>query len=75
MDSIMTILPWALIIIGALITFLAKPVLIRKNGSTQDDGTRSTLDKQIYVVKIIGMWLVILGAVMIFIAGGMYGRQ
>ncbi len=75
MDSIMTIFPWALIIIGALITFLAKPVLIRKNGSAQDDDTRSTLNKQIYVVKIIGMWLVILGAVMIFIAGGMYGRQ
>lgn len=74
MDSIMNILPWALIIIGAAVTFLVKPLLLR-GSEDADEETQLRQNKLIYISKIIGMWLVIIGAVMIFIAGGMYGRH
>lgn len=74
MDSIMNILPWALIILGAAVTFLVKPLLLRGSKPTDEQAQRRQ-NKLIYITKIIGMWLVIIGAVMIFIAGGMYGRQ
>lgn len=56
---------WVLIILGALINFLAKPLLQRKGGAES-----SVSQKVLYTVKIMGMWLVIAGAAMIFIAGG-----
>lgn len=74
MDSIMNILPWALVILGAAVTFLVKPLLLRGSKPTDEQAQRRQ-NKLIYITKIIGMWLVIIGAVMIFIAGGMYGRQ
>ena len=51
-----------MIIIGAFINFLAKPVL-EKATSTVDE-------KTLYWIKIVGLCLVIFGAAMIFIAGG-----
>lgn len=60
----MTGIAWAFIIIGALINFLAKPVL-EKYKKRQE-----SMENTVYVVKIIGMLLVIAGAAMIFVAGG-----
>lgn len=71
MDFLTEILPWILIILGAVITFAAKPFLLRKAETAEDEDAQ---EKKIYVTKIIGMWLVIIGAVIIFIAGGSYGR-
>ncbi len=59
----MTSLGWILVVIGAIINFLTKPLserLLKKELS----------EKALYLVKTAGMCLVILGAVMIFIAGG-----
>ena len=61
------IIAWALIIIGAVLTFLTKPVLTKK---VQDE---EVLQKYTYIFKIIGMWLVIIGAVAIFVLGGNFG--
>ena len=61
------IIAWALIVIGAIITFAAKPVLAKKYEDEE------VLQKNIYIFKIIGMWLVIVGAVAIFILGGNLG--
>jgi len=61
------ILAWACVIIGALITFLAKPVLAKKYEDEE------VLQKNLYIFKIIGMWLVIIGAIAIFIIGGNLG--
>ncbi len=71
MEFLMDSLPWILIILGAVITFAAKPFLLRKAETVEDEEMQ---EKKIYVTKIIGMWLVIIGAVIIFIAGGSYGR-
>ncbi len=60
----MTVSGWVLIIVGALVNFLAGPVL------TKAAAGREVSQKALYVVKILGMWLVIIGAAMIFIAGG-----
>ena len=61
----MTVLGWLLIIVGALINFLAKPVLQKVQKGAEDPE-----QKVLYGVKIVGLCLVIAGAVMIFIAGG-----
>ncbi len=74
MNSLSNVFAWLLIIVGALITFLVKPIITKK----QENLDELALEKQnkiIYITKIIGMWLVIIGAAMIFIAGGMYGRH
>lgn len=60
----MTVLGWILLVIGALITFLAKPVLQKKAGEQELN------EKALYIAKLLGMWVVIAGAIMIFIAGG-----
>ena len=75
MNNMTNLLSWVLIIIGAIITFLVKPLLMRGVEENTDESVKKQLDKKIYISKIIGMWLVIIGAAMIFIAGGMYGRQ
>ncbi len=60
----MTAIGWILLVIGALITFLAKPILQKKAENEEIN------QKALYLAKIIGMWVVIIGAIMIFIAGG-----
>ncbi|MBE7010029.1 MAG: hypothetical protein E7418_00895 [Ruminococcaceae bacterium] len=55
---------WTALIIGALITFLAKPILQKK----AEEGKVN--EQTLYLVKIVGMWVVVAGAIMIFIAGG-----
>lgn len=59
----MTSLGWILVVIGAAVNFLAKPLFERL-------GKGELPEKALYVTKTIGMCLVILGAVMIFLAGG-----
>ena len=61
------VIAWAFIIIGALLTFLVKPVLSKKVSDEE------LLEKYIYILKTIGMWLVIIGAIAIFILGGSFG--
>lgn len=61
------VIAWACIIVGALLTFLVKPVLSKKISDEE------VLEKKIYIFKTIGMWLVIIGAVAIFILGGSFG--
>ncbi len=74
MDNMTNLAAWVLIFVGAIITFAIKPLLSRKTDEA-DETEKQALDKKIYILKIIGMWLVILGAAVIFISGGMYGRQ
>lgn len=61
----MNLVGWILIVLGAFINFLAKPVLLKLK-KTEDDPEQ----KLLYTVKIIGLCLVIAGAILIFIAGG-----
>lgn len=75
MDNMTNLLSWALILIGAAVTFLVKPFLVRSAGENPDEDAQKALDKKIYISKIIGMWLIIIGAAIIFIAGGLYGRH
>ena len=56
---------FVLLVIGALVTFLAKPVL-QKTASNGELNMNA-----LYIAKVIGMWIVIIGAGLIFIAGGM----
>ena len=74
MNSFSNVFAWLLIIVGALITFLVKPILT-KNKEELNEANQEKQNKIIYITKIIGMWLVIIGAAMIFIAGGMYGTE
>lgn len=74
MDNMTNLVSWILIIVGAIVTFLVKPLLSRKV-SEADEAAKQALDKKIYISKTIGMWLVIIGAAVIFISGGLYGRQ
>lgn len=60
----MSAIGWVLIVIGALINFLAKPVLQKKQGEQE------ICEKTLYTVKIVGLLLVIAGAALIFVAGG-----
>lgn len=61
------ILSWILIIVGAVVTFLSKPLLTKKFDNEE------SLTKYTYIFKTIGMWLVIIGAVSIFLIGGNFG--
>ena len=73
MNVLMDFLPWILIVLGAIVTFGAKPFFAKK-AEAQDESTADSQQKTMITIKIIGMWLVIIGAVMIFISGGIYGR-
>ena len=55
---------WVLIVIGAFVNFLVKPVLAKTKGQQE------LSEKKLYTVKIVGMLLVIAGAALIFVAGG-----
>lgn len=61
------VIAWLFIIIGALMTFLVKPILSKKVFDEE------LLERYIYIIKTIGMWLVIIGALAIFILGGNFG--
>ncbi len=61
----MTVFGWILIAIGALVNFLAKPVMNKIPSVSKDPD-----QKLLYVVKILGSCVVIAGAIMIFFAGG-----
>ncbi len=61
------IIPWILIVIGALLNFLL-PVIIKKQATNADD----VMDK-IYLTKSVGLVLVIIGCIMIFWLGGKFG--
>lgn len=60
----MTTIGWILVIIGALVNFLAKPVLNKISNNNDPE------QKLLYIVKILGLCVVIVGAVMIFMVGG-----
>lgn len=60
----MIALGWILIVIGAVLNFAAKPVLTKRAG----DGDIN--EKALYGFKTAGMLIVIIGAAMIYIAGG-----
>ncbi len=60
----MTALGWILIVIGAVLNFAAKPVLTKR----AVDGAIN--EKALYWIKTLGMLIVIVGALMIYIAGG-----
>ena len=59
----MTVSGWILLVAGALVNFLAKPILAKTKSAEVNE-------KTLLIIKTIGLWLVIVGAVMIFIAGG-----
>jgi len=61
------VIAWFFIVIGALMTFLVKPVLSKK---VEDE---ELVEKYTYIIKTIGMWLVIVGALAIFVLGGNFG--
>ena len=61
------IIAFVLIVVGAILTFGVKPILSKKIESEE------LLEKYIYIVKIIGMWLVVIGAISIFMLGGSFG--
>ncbi len=60
----MTTIGWILVIIGALVNFLAKPVLNKISNNNDPE------QKLLYSIKLIGSCVVIAGAVIIFMAGG-----
>lgn len=63
----MTASGWILVVVGGLVNYLAKPLLTKKT-SSEEKGDPD--QKLLYTVKLIGLCLVIAGAVMIFLAGG-----
>lgn len=58
----MTTIAWILLIVGAVINYLVPPIC-KKAG-------RELPEQALYIVKTFGLVLVIIGAAMIFVAGG-----
>lgn len=65
--KLIEIIPWILIIFGAIINFLV-PVLLKKNSDADD-----AVMNKIYITKSTGLILVVIGCVMIFWLGGKFG--
>ena len=65
--KLIEIIPWILIILGAIINFLV-PVLLKKNSDADD-----AVMNKIYITKSTGLILVVIGCVMIFWLGGKFG--
>ncbi len=61
------IIPWILIVVGAVLNFLV-PVFLKKGASSPDD-----VMGKVYVTKSAGLILVIIGCIMIFWLGGKFG--
>lgn len=64
----MMVLAWVLLILGAAIAFLLPSFI--KNKEFESDEKKT---KCIYIMKIIGMWIVIIGAFLIFRENGRFG--
>lgn len=65
--KLINIIPWVLIIVGAIVNFIV-PIVLKKNSETDD----SVMNK-IYVTKSTGLILVTIGCIMIFWLGGKFG--
>ena len=65
--KLIEIIPWILIILGAIINFLV-PVILKKNFDADD-----AVMNKIYITKSTGLILVVIGCVMIFWLGGKFG--
>lgn len=65
--SLMKIIPWILIVVGACVNFLI-PIVLKKQEESED-----VIMQKIYTVKSIGLIMVIIGCVMIFWLGGRFG--
>lgn len=63
----MKIIPWVLIVVGAVLNFLV-PVFLKKSAPSPD-----AVMGKIYVTKSAGLILVIIGCIMIFWLGGKFG--
>lgn len=66
----MSFLPWILMILGAAINFIVAEI-IKKNEKI--DENKKT--KICYIVKTLGLWLVIIGAFLIFKENGSFGLK
>ena len=60
------IIPWVLIVVGAVLNFIVPMIL--KRGASSDAVTQ-----KIYITKSMGLILVIIGCIMIFWLGGKFG--
>ena len=65
--SLIEILALVLIAIGAIINFLVPPIIKKK--SSQNDNVQN----KIYIVKSVGLVLVIIGCIIFFWLGGKFG--
>jgi len=64
----MVALAWILIILGAVIAFLGGALVKKKEFQSEEKRT-----KCLYTVKLIGMWIIIIGAFLIFAENGSFG--
>jgi drug/metabolite transporter (DMT)-like permease len=60
---------WTALLVGALVTFFAN-ALAGGSNENEDGEAKNRLQRKIYLIKIFGLLLVIIGAVCIFWAGG-----
>lgn len=67
MTNYMNIIPWVLIILGAILNYLV-PVFLKKGAESED-----AIMNKIYITKSTGLIFVIVGCVMIFWLGGKFG--
>lgn len=65
--TLLELIPILLIVVGAILNFIV-PMLLKKNSQDPDD-----VMGIIYVVKSMGLILVIIGCIMIFWLGGKFG--
>ncbi len=65
--KLIEIIPWLLIVAGAIINFIV-PIVLKKNSDADD-----AVMNKIYITKSTGLVLVIIGCVMIFWLGGKFG--
>ena len=67
MMSVIEIFALVLIVIGAVVNFLVPPIIKKK--SSQNDNVQN----KIYIVKSLGLILVIIGCIIFFWLGGKFG--
>lgn len=64
----MQVLPWILIVLGALISYVLAAVIKKKEFENE-----AKKEKYFYAAKIVGLWLVIIGSFLIFKENGSFG--